>query len=221
MMRLNFYGTAMLMLSIALSAPQISHAETVGEQTRQRFTLDGTRLVFDASVVDEDGYDGIDYPDAKELRTFLFEYPEIDLLELYADGGIVTAALDMAAVLVDFEIDTVVTERCESACALVFLAGANRTLEKGGRLGFHSAGWSRENLKDFYEQMQESRGWADEFAFTSWVYEESIRDFNKRLEYLVSRGVNVEFIIRAAYVNNDDIWYPSRDELVFYNIIDS
>jgi hypothetical protein len=219
MMRLNSYGTAMLMLSIALSAPQISHADTVNEQARQRFTLDGTRLVFDASVVGEDGYDGIDDPDAIELRAFLFEHPEIELLELNAEGGFVTAALDMAAVVVDYEIDTVVTGRCESACTLVFLAGANRTLAKGGRLGFHSASWSRDSLKDFYEQAQESRGWADEFAFASWVYEESIRDFNKKLEYKVSRGVDVEFIIRAAYVNNDDIWYPSREELVRYGLL--
>ena len=204
---------------VALSAPLAVHADTVSDEAGQRFTLDGTRLVFDGSVEGEDGYDGIDDPDAIELRTFLFENPEIEVLELSAEGGIVTAALDMAAVVVDYEINTVVTGRCESACTLVFLAGANRTLEKGGRLGFHSASWSRENLKDFYEQMQQSRGWADEFAFASWVYEESIRDFNKKLEYMVSRGVNVEFIIRAAYVNNDDIWYPSRDELIKFGLL--
>ena len=91
---------------VALSAPLVVHADTVSDEVGQRFTLDGTRLVFDASVVDEDGYDGIDYPDAKELRTFLFEYPEIELLEINAEGGFVTAALDMAAILVDYEIDT-------------------------------------------------------------------------------------------------------------------
>lgn len=219
MKRLNFYGTAMLRLCIALSAPQIGHTDTDDERARERFTLEGTRLVFDASVVDEDGYDGIDDPDAIELRTFLFEHPEITLLELNAEGGIVTAALDMAAVLVDFEIDTVVTGRCDSACALVFVAGANRTLEKGGRLGFHSASWSGDNLKNYYEKARESRGWVDEFAFASWVYEEAIRDFNKYLEYMISRGIDVQFIIREAYVNSDDMWYPSREELVRFGLL--
>lgn len=213
------YLAACLCSIMALSAPHGGHADTAGEQARQRFTPDGTRLVFDASVVNEDGYDGIDDPDAIELRAFLFEHPEIEVLELSAEGGIVTAALDMAAVVVDYEIDTVVTGRCESACTLVFLAGANRTLAKGGRLGFHSASWSRDDMKEFYETLQETRGWADEFAFASWVYEEAIRDFNKKLEYMVSRGVDVEFIIRAAYVHSDDIWYPSRDELVKYGLL--
>jgi hypothetical protein len=170
-------------------------------------------------VVDEDGDDGIDRSDAKELRAFLFEHPEIELLELHAKGGFVRPALDMAAVLVDYEIDTVVKGRCASACTLVFLAGANRNLEKGGRLGFHSSSWSREDLKDYYETQREARGWTDEFTFASWVYEESIRDFNKELEYMVSRGVSIEFIIRMAYVNSDDMWYPSWDELVKYGLL--
>lgn len=204
---------------VALSAPLVVHADTVSDELGQRFTLDGARLVFDASVVGEDGYNGIDHSDATELRAFLFEHPEIELLEINAEGGFVTAALDMAAILVDYEIDTVVTGPCESACTHVFLAGANRTFEKGGRLGFHSASWSRENIKHYYETQREARGWADEFAFASWVYEESIRDFNKELEYMVSRGVSIEFIIRAAYVHSDDIWYPSREELIKYGLL--
>lgn len=172
---------------LALSAPLAVHADTVSDELGQRFTLDGTRLIFDGAVEREEGSRSIDHEDAHELRTFLFEHPEIELLEIQSGGGQVTAALDMAAVLVDFEIDTVVTGRCDSACALVFVAGANRTFEKGGRLGFHSASWSRENIKHYYETRREARGWADEFTFASWVYEEAIRDFNKYLEYMISR----------------------------------
>ena len=205
---------------LALSAPSIGFSETgTSVEAPQRFTLDGTRLIFDSSVADEDGYDGIDYEDATELRAFLFEHPEIDLIELRSEGGVMTAALDMAAVIVDFSIDTLATGRCESACTLVFLAGENRTLERGARLGFHSTSWSRENIKDYYERMKDSHGWIDEFAFASWVYEEAMRDFNKELEFMVSRGVSVDFVIRAAYVNSDDIWYPTRDELLRYRIL--
>jgi hypothetical protein len=67
--------------------------------------------------------------------------------------------------------------------------------------------------------MKDSHGWIDEFAFASWVYEEAMRDFNKELEFMVSRGVSVDFVIRAAYVNSDDIWYPTRDELLRYRIL--
>jgi len=213
------YMAACICTIIAVSAPLGGYAEIFDEQPGKRFTLDGTRLIFDGSVARANGDDEIDHPDARELRTFLFEHPEIEVLELNAKGGIVTAALDMAAVLVDYKIDTIVTGRCISACTLVFLAGANRTLEKGARLGFHSARWSRQDIKEYYEKARESRGWVDEFAFASWVYEESSRDFNKHLEFMTSRGVDVQFVIREAYVNNDDIWYPSREELLRYRIL--
>jgi len=211
---------AVLCSVLALSAPSIGFSETgTSVEAPQRFILDGTRLIFDGSVEGEDGYDGIDYEDATELRALLFEHPEIDLIELRSEGGVVSAALDMAAVIVDFEIDTVVRNSCESACTLVFLAGNNRTLERGGRLGFHSGSWSRRSMKGFYEGSRESKGWIDEFAFASWVYEEAMRDFNKELEFMISRGVDVGFVVRAAYVNSDDIWYPTRDELLHYRIL--
>lgn len=187
--------------------------------TPQRFTVEGNRLIFNSSVEGKDGYDGIDYQDAATLRQLLRDYPEIRILELSSDGGVHPAALDIAAVVADYGIDTVVHDRCESACTLIFLAGDKRTLGRGARLGFHSASWSRDNLKDYYEITQDARGWIDEFAFASWVYEEGMRDFNKILEYMIARGVDVQFIIRAAYVNHDDIWYPTREELEKYGLI--
>lgn len=46
-----------------------------------------------------------------------------------------------------------------------------------------------------------------------------MRDFNKTLEFMVSRGVDVQFIIRTSYVNFSDVWYPTRDELVKLGVI--
>jgi hypothetical protein len=112
-----------------------------------------------------------------------------------------------------------VTENCVSACTLIFLAGENRTLAQGARLGFHSGSWARDNMKDYYDEMREANGWLDEFAFASWAYEEGVRDFNKNLEFMVSRGVDVQFIIRIAYVNFYDVWYPTRDELMKFGVI--
>jgi hypothetical protein len=163
----------------------------------------------------EDGYDGIAYADARELRQILRDHPEVTTLELNSDGGVPPAALEMAVAVTDFGLNTVVTERCESACTLVFLAGENRTLARGARLGFHSSSWGRDGMKEYYEETRESSGWLDEFAFASWAYEEGMRDFNKTLEFMVARGVDIQFIIRAAYVNFSDVWYPTDFEQIF------
>lgn len=183
-----------------------------------RFNLDGERLIFNGDV-ERDGYDGINYVDARELRTLLRDNPNIRILEINSDGGVGPAALEMAVAVTDFNIDTLVTENCASACTLIFLAGENRTLARGARLGFHSGSWARDNMKDYYDEMRDSNGWLDEFAFASWAYEEGVRDFNKNLEFMISRGVDVQFIIRTAYVNFYDVWYPTRDELMKFGVI--
>ena len=202
-----------------LAGPALAEEQDISDEPR--FEVLGERLVFNGHVEREDGYDGIEYADARELRQILRDHPEVTTLELNSDGGVPPAALEMAVAVTDFGLNTVVTERCESACTLVFLAGENRTLARGGRLGFHSSSWGREGMKEYYEETRDSSGWLDEFAFASWAYEEGMRDFNKTLEFMVARGVDVQFIIRAAYVNFSDVWYPTRDELVKYGIISS
>jgi hypothetical protein len=198
------------------AAPTLADIQDIPK--RPRFNIDGERLIFNGDV-ERDGYDGIDYVDAQELRKLLRDNPNIKLLELNSDGGVGPAALEMAVAVKDSGIDTLVTENCVSACTLIFLAGENRMLARGARLGFHSGSWARDNMKDYYDEMRESNGWLDEFAFASWAYEEGVRDFNKHLEFMVSRGVDIQFIIRISYVNFYDVWYPTRDELVKFGVI--
>lgn len=197
-------------------APSFANELDILDQPR--FNLDGERLIFNGDV-ERDGYDGINYVDARELRTLLRDNPNIRILEINSDGGVGPAALEMAVAVTDFNIDTLVTENCASACTLIFLAGENRTLARGARLGFHSGSWASDNMKDYYDEMRESNGWLDEFAFASWAYEEGVRDFNKNLEFMISRGVDVQLIIRVAYVNFYDVWYPTRDELMKFGVI--
>jgi hypothetical protein len=210
-------GIIALIISLFLAEPLLADEQSLPEI--MRFEINGERVVFNSHVEIGDEYQGIGYIDARELRQILRDHPEITTLELNSDGGGIQAALEMAAVVADFGLNTVVTERCDSACTLVFLGGETRILERGGRLGFHSASWGRDSMIDYYEENRESNGWLDEFAFASWVYEEGMREFNKQLEFMISRGVDVQFIIRAAYVNFSDIWYPTRAELMQFNVI--
>lgn len=197
-------------------APTLANEQDILD--KPRFNIDGERLIFNGDV-ERDEYDGIDHVDAQELRKLLRDNPNIKILEINSDGGVGPAALEMAVAVTDSGIDTLVTENCVSACTLIFLAGENRTLARGARLGFHSGSWARDTMKDYYDEMREANGWLDEFAFASWAYEEGVRDFNKNLEFMVSRGVEIQFIIRISYVNFYDVWYPTRDELVKFGVI--
>jgi hypothetical protein len=59
------------------------------------------------------------------------------VLHLSGPGGLRGEGLRMAEVVSRFRLDTFVADQCNSACALVFLAGRRRTILRGAILGFH------------------------------------------------------------------------------------
>ena len=62
-------------------------------------------------------------------------------------------------------------------------------------------------------------GWKDEFAYARWTYEDGqiiARDF---IEYLIQRGVSVDFALRTLMHSGDDMWYPSTQELAEAGVI--
>lgn len=67
------------------------------------------------------------------------EKQQVDTIVLKGPGGNLEAAFVMADFIIENKLSTVVPAGtdCASACSLIFLAGAHRTLEEGARLGFH------------------------------------------------------------------------------------
>lgn len=62
-------------------------------------------------------------------------------------------------------------------------------------------------------------GWKDEFAYARWTYEDGqiiARDF---IEYLIQRGVSVDFALRTLTPSGDDMWYPTEQELTSAGVI--
>lgn len=100
-------------------------------------TSDGLRVV----VTSGDIRNG----DARRLKRALEEADRdrhgTKRLYLESDGGLVDEALDMAAIMREVGVTTIVRKGtvCASACASVlFVAGKYRTVEKGGLLAIHS-----------------------------------------------------------------------------------
>lgn len=189
------------------------------EAEGQRFHVEGARLHYDGSVEDADGEDAINEADTKQFHALLKAHSEIGEVVLRSDGGNIYDALDIATIVTDYGLDTRVDSYCVSACTLIFLAGERRFLGLGGRLGFHGVSWARDDMKDYYEDRREAYGWMDEFAFASWTYEEGMRDVNRLLAFLAAEDIDLDFIVRAGFVHSDDMWFPTRQELLDYGII--
>lgn len=117
-------------------------------------------------------------------------------LHLSSRGGRIYAARAIANALISHDINTEVSGLCASACTLIFLAGKQRHLLKGGQLGFHQyLQTSGIQFLDTSEEQQKDRA------------------------YFKSRGVSDAFIASMFQAKHQDIWFPSRRDLLRAGVI--
>ncbi|PLL12063.1 hypothetical protein C0V75_14360 [Tabrizicola sp. TH137] len=192
-----------------------------------RFTLDANRLIYntefpvDATLIDpdsglspDDTVGDIAYEDIDALRALLAQHGDrIDTLRLTSDGGYIEAAYEMAAIIADYGLKTEVEGECASACAILFVAGTDRRMNRGGRIGLHPSGWGVESMRSYYQDWREDSGWKDEFAFAEWVYDEGQRDANKLIAHFLAHGVSADFAVNVVSRGMGTMWYPTRKEM--------
>jgi hypothetical protein len=123
---------------------------------------------------------------AEKVVAAVLARPDLTSLVLEGPGGLATEALTLADYVRAWQLETRVTESCESACTLVFIAGTRRVLEGEGRLGFHAAS-SASPLAQV--------------------------DPAEDVEDVAQFGIDRAFAERAAAVPAEDMWYPTHDEL--------
>jgi hypothetical protein len=134
---------------------------------------------------------------SEALTQVLAAIPGVERLELESPGGSVSEGLAVADLVAKNSLDTVVKTHCDSACTLIFVAGRNRVLEPRGELGFHRC---------------RSVLWFDAFLYDD--------KHNAELAgYLRSKGVSNAFADKVISVPNDDVWYPSLDQLFAAGVV--
>ncbi len=189
---------------------------TTGLSSDRRFAVHGNTLVFDMTI-EESGHkftQQLERYDGNLLSGYLFEHPEIKILKLTGPGGFMPAAREMASKIIEFDLNTVAYGECESACTTIFLAGNRRSLETSAKLGFHRQWVDKEQEKLYYNAMKEAKGWKNEFDYVAWVYDVLADNIIKDIEFMESRGVSMDFILKALSKASYDMWEPSRDELL-------
>lgn len=203
------------MLVLAVTIISVCNIATASD----KFVIDGSTIIYDTYAASDEYEQEITWDDVDELEGLLKSNKSIAKIELNSGGGIIEAAVFMADLIIDFELDTNVSGTCESACTLVFLGGEKRTVERGSWLGFHQSYWDASYIQDFYEQNKESDSWSNPFDFASWLYEDTQQEVLRNLEYFVERGVDARFAIKTMRATSDDMWYPRRKELEAAGVI--
>lgn len=177
-----------------------------------KFAVDGAALIYDTHVGDG-GITDIEAEDIPVLRALLSANPDITVLQLNSGGGSVFAAQTMSDIVLDFGLDTRVDGDCDSSCVTIFLAGTNRTMSRGSRLGFHPVHWSAENIADYFAREADDFGWDSPWEFAAWMYQDTQQEVYRALNYMVSRGVDPAFAIQSIRRPAGDLWRPHRTVL--------
>ena len=180
-----------------------------------RYEVVGDTLIFNMTI-EEPGFEftkGVESYDVTAITNYMFEHPEIQKLKITGPGGSGEAGTAIGANLLLHDIDTEAFGECLSACAKIFLAGRNRILAPNSTLGFHRNWIDKEFEKKFYEANRVEEEWADEFDYVTWVYEDAIADTVKAIRFMRSRGVEMDFILKAFSTSSSDMWEPTREEL--------
>jgi hypothetical protein len=162
---------------------QSSLAVVLGTAYSYRLTPDGSGLVFNGNVT---------YGVADQLKRELGLQPAVRRLILNSGGGLTDEASATAAIIGDAQLDTVVENSCESACILMFLAGAHRILVPPGKLGFHRF-----------------------VTLNPLAASGGIASCGEYAQY----GVSKEFCKKIDTVVPPAMWYPTQEELVAAHVI--
>ncbi len=152
------------------------------------------RLLRDGTELELAG--GMPFGTTDAIKQFLDAAPTIQVIHLNSQGGRMNEAYQLYKMIRERNLITYTSADCESACSLAFLAGRERYLGESGRLGFHSTS-------------------------TGELGGEVSKEINDEVRLtLRNHGVPDSFIEKALSTSPNNMWYPSKDELLRANIID-
>lgn len=134
---------------------------------------------------------------ASLFSAMLQSYPSVNQLVLNSPGGLLSEAIALADLVRTRGMDTLVINRCDSACTVVLVAGHKRLASANARVGFHRPALAGDPNQPslLYRTGADYRR----------LYPASV----------VSDG----FLARVSHTSSADIWYPTWTELLQNGVI--
>ena len=136
----------------------------------------------------------ITYALPADIEEVIRESPDISVVELSGPGGRKGPARQLARIIREHKLSTLVDDTCNSACAEVFLSGKERILGRNGALGFHRSEPYRSDTVNAQNE-EESR------------------------QYYSEVGVAANFIDRVLETAYEEMWMPSLNELLEAGVV--
>ena len=132
---------------------------------------------------------------AAEVQKILDAAPGATSLVLNLAGGRLLEAQQLARAVGNRNLDTYVEDQCVSACTYVFLAGKDRAATPKARIGFHQPSFPGMDASTQRSMTQDM------------------------LDVYRSAGLPEAFIQHIGRTPSEEMWYPTRDELIASHVI--
>lgn len=132
---------------------------------------------------------------AGRLAAAAAEAPNLAVIALDSPGGRMFEGQQIARLIRERGLDTLVDEQCASACTFALIAGRRRTAGPSAAIGFHQPTFPGLAPQDRTLMIADMRR----------LYREG--------------GVSGTFLERVLRVAPDDMWYPTQEELIAARVI--
>ena len=197
---------------LILSRNSVAFAGTV--DTKHRFQIDGENLYFNSYVASPDSpKTSIEMRDADTLQRILRLNPSIDNLILTSKGGSLRAAEEIVDTVFEYSLDTTANGPCESACAIIFLAGDERRVLGEPQIGFHRPTIDGDTELKYLERYKS----ITLPNYIERVYEIGQRDVLKMVGLLDRQGISPELLMEAYA--SPELWYPDLKKLIYVGAV--
>lgn len=133
---------------------------------------------------------------AADVKRVLDAHPNLEMVVVEGPGGRMGAAYEIFRLIRERRLNTRVERECDSACAIMFLGGAQRSLGPFGRIGFHQVGFPGMSRGDMV-------------------------DANRSLERFLTVDAKLkrDFAHKVIETPHDSIWSPTPEELLAAGVI--
>lgn len=184
-----------------------------------RMVVDGSKIIFNGDVAPDNGDDGLaeDYTNLLDLTA---AHPEVSTIVLTGSFPGTGFAIDVARGIEGLGLSTEIVGECVDACVYLFVAGHQRELGQGAKLGLRRTTIKASRLRELFERDQAIYGWQDEFGQAAMLYDMGQSSMHAALQYLVEHGVTLDFALRIFATPREDMWWPDRDALVEGGVIE-
>jgi hypothetical protein len=141
---------------------------------------------------------GLGFGVSEDFADLLAENDGITGVILDSRGGRIYEGRQLADIILTNDLDTYSIAGCYSACGTAYIAGNKRYLGTGANLAFHQYSAPGSAIGLYFDVGTEQR---------------------KDLEIYRSRGISEDFLDRVFLADQDELWYPTVDELIESGVV--